>query len=105
MTLWEQRQGSTHVRLELSDALGPKDMLRVQRLARELRLTDQILSTDLDKVNVEASGPAPAWTTLEGDKITFAYNRMPKPRTRIDVAVWLGTNAHELGHVLYSPRR
>lgn len=30
---------------------------------------------------------------------------MPNPDTRLNVAVWLGTNAHELGHVLFSPRR
>jgi len=105
MTLWEQRQGSTSVQLDLSDKLGPHELLRVQRLARELRLTDQILSVDVDKVNVEPAGPAPAWTTLEGDKITFAYNQMPKPDTPLHIAVWLGTNAHELGHVLYSPRK
>jgi hypothetical protein len=29
---------------------------------------------------------------------------MPDPTGRYEVAVWLGTNAHELGHVLYSPR-
>jgi len=74
-------------------------------LARELRLTDQILSADLDAVSVEYSGPAPAWTTLEGDKVSFAYAMMPPPETASAVAVWIGTNAHELGHVLFSPRR
>lgn len=100
----EQRQGSTHVDLDL-DQHTPQEILRVQRLAREIRLTDQILSVDLDVVDVVLNGPAPAWTTLTGEKITFAYNRMPKPVNAHDVAVWIGTNAHELGHNLYSPRK
>lgn len=99
-----QRGGSTKVELDL-ERIAPEELLRVQRLARELRLTDQILSIDLDSISVVQSGPAPAWTTLEGDKVSFAMNQMPKPNTAVDVAVWLGTNAHELGHVLYSPRR
>lgn len=98
------RRGTTQVNLDLEHAT-PAQLLRVQRLARELRLTDQILSIDLDTVAVDPAGPAPAWTTLEGDKVSFAYNQMPEPHTRLDVAVWLGTNAHELGHVLYSPRK
>src|SRR5215467_7922890 len=98
------RTGTTNVNLP-SDAFTPYEVLRITRLARELRLTNQILSTDLDTVSVEQNGPAPAWTSLEGDHVSFAALRMPKPRSRTDVAVWLGTNAHELGHVLYSPRR
>jgi hypothetical protein len=98
------RQGSTLIELPL-DELKPNERLRLIRLARELRLTDQILSLDVDTVSVEVGGPAPAWTTLEGDKVSFSYAKMPKPMTAIDVAVWLGTNAHELGHVLFSPRR
>lgn len=99
----QQRRGSTHVTLD--DDISPRELLRVQRLARELRLTDQILSNDLDTLSVEPGGPAPAWTTLDGDKVSFNYAKMPKPFDRIDIAVWLGTNAHELGHVLFSPRR
>jgi uncharacterized sporulation protein YeaH/YhbH (DUF444 family) len=98
----DQRLGSTLVDL---DEVSPYELLRVQRLARELRLTDQILSVDLDSVAVVNAGPAPAWTTLEGDKVAFAYNRMPNLDDRAAIAVWLGTNAHELGHVLFSPRR
>jgi uncharacterized sporulation protein YeaH/YhbH (DUF444 family) len=96
------RRGATHVNL---DEVPPRDLVRIQRLARELRLTDQILSIDLDTVSVEPTGPAPAWTTLDGDKVSFAYDRMPTPQQRVDIAVWLGTNAHELGHVLFSPRK
>lgn len=96
-----KRQGQTHVEANLE----PADRLRLGRLARELRLTDQILSTDLDSVTITEQGPAPAWTTLDGDHIHFALDRMPTPESNLDVAVWLGTNAHELGHVLYSPRR
>jgi hypothetical protein len=99
-----QRRGETHVNLDVK-TVPPKELLRVQRLARELRLTDQILSIDVDALRIEKTGPAPAWTTLEGDTISFAYASMPKPTTRFDIAVWLGTNAHELGHVLYSPRK
>lgn len=99
-----QRHGSTRVELDLSE-VRPQELLRVQRLARELRLVDQILSNDVDTLRVVKSGPAPAWTTLDGDAVSFAYNQMPAPDTAFNVAVWLGTNAHELGHVLYSPRK
>lgn len=97
----ELRRGVTVVELP---EVSPQEALRVHRLARELRLTDQILSVDLDTVRVVPTGPAPAWTNLDGDAVSFAYNRMPKPRSLVDIAVWLGTNAHELGHVLFSPR-
>src|SRR5206468_5789660 len=79
-----QRSGSTNVELDLND-VTPAELLRVQRLARELRLTDQILSTDLDTVSVVSAGPAPAWTTLEGDKVSFAMNQMHKLTSSIDV--------------------
>ena len=95
------RRGSTDV--DVPD-LTPKQMLRLQRLGRELRLTDQILSDDLDQVSIVGGGPAPAWTSLDGDHVTFSMAKMPMPTNKIDVAVWLGTNAHELGHVLFSPR-
>jgi uncharacterized sporulation protein YeaH/YhbH (DUF444 family) len=98
------RRGQTIVELSPAD-WSPQELLRISRLSRELRLTDQILSIDVDTVSVVQNGPAPAWTTLEGDAITFSMGHMPKPWGRVDVAIWLGTNAHELGHVLYSPRR
>jgi hypothetical protein len=99
-----QRYGSTTV--DVADAeLTPEQIVRLTRLGRELRLVDQILSTDVDKVQIVSKGPAPAWSSLEGDKVSFAATRMPDPVDRYDLAVWLGTNAHELGHVLYSPRR
>jgi hypothetical protein len=96
------RQGTTEVLLP--DTYSPQDVLRLQRLARELRLTDQILSYDLDAVSIVPAGPAPAWTTLEGDRISFSMAHMPLPISKVDIAVWLGTNAHELMHVLFSPR-
>jgi len=99
-----KRQGTTNIDVRQA-GLAPTDLLRLGRLARELRLTDQILSVDLDSVSIVDHGPAPAWTTLDGDHIHFALSRMPAPESGLDVAVWLGTNAHELGHVLYSPRR
>jgi hypothetical protein len=97
------RQGTTNV--TLAEQRTPEQELRITRLARELRLTDQILSVDLDTVSVVEDGPAPAWTTLDGDHVTFAMKFMPVPMSRLDVAIWLGTNAHELGHVLVSPRK
>ena len=100
----DRRKGTTKVTVDLSKFDGWQQ-LRLTRLARELRLTDQILSDDLDTVTIQQDGPAPAWTTLEGDQVAFAMAKMPFPRTRLDIAVWLGTNAHELGHVLFSPRR
>jgi hypothetical protein len=99
-----QRRGTTEVTVH-NETVTPAGMVRLHRLGRELRLTDQILSDDLDTVSIVDNGPAPAWTTLDGDHIFFALNRMPFPNARLDVAVWLGTNAHELGHVLFSPRR
>lgn len=104
MTNTAHRTGTTNVDVPAAK-LTPKAAVTLHRLARELRLTDQILSDDLDTVSIVDNGPAPAWTTLEGDHITFALSRMPFPRSPVDVAVWLGTNAHELGHVLFSPRR
>jgi hypothetical protein len=104
MTNTAHRTGATNVDVP-NAKLTPKATVTLHRLARELRLTDQILSDDLDTVSIVDNGPAPAWTTLEGDHITFALSRMPFPETAVDVAVWLGTNAHELGHVLFSPRR
>jgi hypothetical protein len=101
------RRGVTHVDLPLNATVkhrAPGDILQLARLGRELRLTDQILTFDLDTVSIVENGPAPAWTTLDGEHISFAASKMPFPTGRIDVAVWLGTNAHEVGHVLYSPR-
>ena len=98
-----QRQGSTHVDVDREN-VTPKQMIRLQRLGRELRLTDQILSSDLDAVSIVDGGPAPAWTSSDGEHVSFNLAKMPMPVHKIDVAVWLGTNAHELGHVLFSPR-
>jgi hypothetical protein len=98
------RQGQTRITVPNAN-LTPAQRVTLDRLARELRLTDQILADDLDTLNVDFYGPAPAWTSLEGDCITFALDRMPMPTSPLSVAVWLGTNAHELGHVLFSPRR
>jgi hypothetical protein len=78
---------------------------RLQRLGRELRLTDQILTDDLNAVEIWMSGgPAPAWTTGDGETVGFAVDQMPDFDTAHGLAVWLGTNAHEVGHVLYTPR-
>lgn len=100
MSLFGQRGGTTHVDV----AVSAEKHLRLSRLGRELRLTDQILSNDLDTVSIVQDGPAPAWTTLDGDHVSFALSQMPFPDSKPNVAVWLGTNAHELGHVLFTPR-
>lgn len=84
--------------------LTPGALLRLSRLGRELRITGQILSDDLDSTSIVADGPAPAWTTLDGDAMSFSMRHMPKPSSRVDLGVWLGTFAHELGHNLFSPR-
>jgi hypothetical protein len=99
-----QRHGTTQIEIP-GTALTPAERLRLSRLGRELRLTDQILCDSVDSVRIVERGPAPAWTSLEGDTVSFSINRMPFPESRLDVAVWLGTNAHELGHALFSPRR
>jgi hypothetical protein len=98
----KRRAGVTTVE---APGASPEAVLRLNRLGRELRLTDQILSVDMDTVSIVPSGPAPAWTTLDGDAVSFALDKMPAPTSRDAVAVWLGTNAHELGHVLFTPRR
>jgi hypothetical protein len=98
-----KRQGTSSVELD-DKKYTAKQRVRIERLIRELRITDQIISPDLDSVNVAQHGPAAAWTTLQGDAISFNMSKMPFPETRFDVAVWIGTNAHELGHVLYTPR-
>jgi hypothetical protein len=94
------RSGTTRVVSEGT----PEQVARLHRLGRELRLTDQILTFDLDRTAVVATGPAPAWTSLDGDEVTFCTAFMPEPVTPYDIAIWLGTNAHEVGHVLFSPR-
>ena len=99
----ELRRGATNVVLN-DDNYSPKTLLRLGRLGRELRLTDQMLSDDLDTVSIVESGPAAAWTSSDGSHVTFNVSRMPRPWTALDVAVWLGTNAHELGHVEFTPR-
>jgi hypothetical protein len=95
-----KRSGTTNVAV----AVGATKQMRLTRLGRELRLTDQILSNDLDTVSIVQDGPAPAWTDMEGDHVSFALAKMPFPDSRLHLAVWLGTNAHELGHVLFTPR-
>jgi hypothetical protein len=84
----------------------PADLLLYQRIARELRMTDQILSDDLDCVEIVEAGKAPAWTHPDGSRITINLARMPSliKAKRSHVAVWLGTNAHELFHNHYTPR-
>jgi hypothetical protein len=96
-----QRTGSNPVHYDTSD---PVLLLRLKRLARELRLTDQILSFDLDSVQLVSGGPAPAWTSPDGSTITVDVSKMPGVHSRKDLAVWLGTNAHELFHNLFTPR-
>lgn len=101
------RTGQTSVRMH-GDDVPAGDIVRVTRLARELRVLNQILSTDVDTFGVQMNGPAPAWTAWADDDasatITVAAAYMPMPNTAADVAIWLGTNGHELGHVLFSPR-
>ena len=99
----QQRTGSTTVDVA---GLAPEHQLRLVRLARELRLVDQILSTDVDRVAVVTmlNKNTPAWTSGSGEAISFNAARMPDPKDRESLAVWLGTNAHELGHVIFSPR-
>jgi len=95
-----QRSGTTEVRVGAT----PEQVQRLHRLGRELRLTDQILTDDVDRVAIVATGSAPAWTSLDGQSITFALGEMPEPTSHYGIGVWLGTNAHEVGHSLFSPR-
>jgi hypothetical protein len=100
-----QRTGSNPVRVEHAD---PLVILHLRRMGRHLRLTDQILSYDLDNiVIVDNDTAAPAWTNPDGETITINVRRMPGLGIGADrraIAVWLGTNAHELFHNLFTPR-
>jgi hypothetical protein len=98
------RRGQTNVKVD-EGKYPPDQIIRLMRLGRELRLTDQILADDLETLSIVQSGAAPAWTTLSADHISFAMDFMPVPDSKLNVAIWLGTNAHELGHVKYSPRK
>lgn len=97
------RKGKEVVDLKVEDGYRPEDILRLRRMARELRLINQMLS-DADIVEIVEHGPAPAWTTLDGSRVSFNLAKMPLPKRVIDVMVWVGTDAHELGHARYSPR-
>ena len=79
------RTGTTNVVLN-DPKVKPEEIVRLHRLGREIRLTDQILSDDLDTLSIVADGPAPAWTTLEGNHISFAMDKMPFPQGKGDVA-------------------
>ena len=97
-----KRTGTNPV--NISKAVMPSELLRYQRMGRELRVMDQLLSPDIDSVSIIESGPAPAWTSADGADITIAVSTMPPLHTRRQIAVWLGTNAHELFHNLFTPR-
>src|SRR4051794_14233391 len=99
-----QRTGSNPVKVN-AETRTASDLLRLQRMARVLRLTDQMLSFDIDSLSlVEGESSAPAWTSADGAHITIDAGRMPNLWGRHNIAVWLGTNAHELFHNLYTPR-
>lgn len=101
-----KRTGTNPVTFRESNDMLPLTRLRYQRMARELRLTDQILSFDVDSVGITDTGiGAPAWTTADGSSITIDAGMMPPLKTRRQIAVWLGTNAHELFHNLFTPRQ
>ena len=97
------RTGTNPVHVERAN---PATLLRLRRMGRTLRLTDQLLTYDLDSLVLVENGHtgAPAWTTPDGSVITIDVSKMPSLYTRKGVAVWLGTNAHELFHNLFSPR-
>lgn len=94
-----KRTGTNPVKIDVE----PKVLIRLQRIARELRLTGQILSFDLDSVQL-VDGGGIAWTSPDGSTITINAARMPSVFTRKGVAVWLGTYAHELFHNQFTPR-
>src|SRR6188472_3861391 len=95
------RTGTNPVEIENID---PRTLLRLKRMARELRLTDQMLSWDIDNLSIVDTGSAPAWTAPDGASITINSRLMPSTMTRKGIAVWLGTNAHEIFHSMFSPR-
>jgi hypothetical protein len=99
-----QKSGTTQIELPLDD-YSPADLLKIERLGREIRMVLELLSSfDVDTVSIVQNGPAPAWTTLDGDHVSFSMKHMPNPDSPFAVAVWMGTVAHELGHVKFSPR-
>ncbi len=97
-----KRTGTNPV--NISRVKHPTELLRYQRMGRELRVMDQLLSPDIDSVSIIEGGPAPAWTSADGADVTINVSNMPPLNSRRDIAVWLGTNAHELWHNKYSPR-
>jgi hypothetical protein len=90
----------------LVERANPATLLRLRRMGRTLRMTDQLLTYDLDSLVLVENGTtgAPAWTAPDGSVITIDVSKMPSLYTRKGIAVWLGTNAHELFHNLWSPR-
>src|SRR5262245_7297177 len=103
MAMPYQRTGTNPVKVR--PYTDPDELLRLRRMGRELRVMDQILSADIDSLAiVDDNSPAPAWTLPDGSVITIDAGKMPKLTDRRGIAVWLGTNAHELFHNLFTPR-
>ena len=100
-----QRTGSNPVKVN-AETHGPIALLRYQRMGRVLRLTDQMLSGDIDSLSIVEGGQAPAWTSADGAAITIDASKMPSlvSGSRRNIAVWLGTNGHELFHNQFTPR-
>ena len=78
----------------------------IAKLEWVLDAVDRILSpaNGMSIVNM-GDTPAPAWT--DGEHIWLNANVLPQIAaglTDAELAVWLGSNHHELGHTLYSPR-
>ena len=76
-------------------------------MGRTVRLTDQMLSDDIDTLAIVETGSAPAWTEVTGDRITINAGMMPRLTSRTNVAVWLGTNraTNCLFHSILYPAR
>ena len=78
---------------------------KTRRFGRVYSAVDQILNPDVDKVVViDEPGMPPAWT--DGMRITINQAAMPPLHkgTQLDLATWIGINAHELAHSIFTPR-
>jgi von Willebrand factor type A domain len=77
-----------------------------EAIARIFRGVDVALSASGVKgLTIHKTGPAPGWT--DGEVVNLSIGHLPAMSRHLNakaLAIWLGVNYHELGHVLFTPR-
>lgn len=77
-----------------------------RKLNTVIRTVDRVLSPMVDQVLIveDPGTTVPGWT--DGVNVTLNASRLPQLEniSARDLAAWLGVNAHEVGHTLFSPR-